>query len=255
MKKIRFYVRPDVPFYVDPPMPGSSLIPDWFRKGESFLSRETNKVASKDDPFKTAGMKGCMPFFDSLTSGYLLLTWADVEITKNDDDGGLVEFKYLEPDIYGKPTETNNDYRMIIERTGDLGHTIPRPVGHSYNHMAWSSQWGMSLPKGWSLLITHPMNRFDLPFTTMSAIMESDRFSPNGNIPFFIQKGWTGIIPKGTPFAQIVPIKRSSWISTFSKMTTKDKFLAISAREVDYGFYRSKIWVPKKYKADYDKKK
>lgn len=255
MKKIRFYLRPDVPFYVDPPMPGSSLIPDWFRKGESFLSRETNKVASKDDPFKTAGMKGCMPFFDSLTSGYLLLTWADVEITKNDDDGGLVEFKYLEPDIYGKPTETNNDYRMIIERTGDLGHTIPRPVGHSYNHMAWSSQWGMSLPKGWSLLITHPMNRFDLPFTTMSAIMESDRFSPNGNIPFFIQKGWTGIVPKGTPFAQIVPIKRSSWISTFSKMTTKDKFLAISAREVDYGFYRSKIWVPKKYKADYDKKK
>ncbi len=255
MKKIRFYLRPDLPFYVDPPMPGSSLIPDWFRKGESFLSRETNKVASKDDPFKTAGMKGCMPFFDSLTSGYLLLTWADVEITKNDDDGGLLEFKYLEPDIYGKPTETNNDYRMIIERTGDLGHTIPRPVGHSYNHMAWSSQWGMSLPKGWSLLITHPMNRFDLPFTTMSAIMESDRFSPNGNIPFFIQKGWTGVIPKGTPFAQIVPIKRSSWISTFSKMTTKDKFLAISAREVDYGFYRSKIWVPKKYKADYDKKK
>jgi hypothetical protein len=255
MKKIRFFVRPDVPFHVEPPVPGSNLIPEWFRKGESFLSRETNKVASKDDPFKTAGMKGCMPFFDSLTSGYLLVTWADVEITKNDDDGSLLEFRYLEPDIYGKPTETNNDYRMIIERVGDLGHTIPRPVGHSYNHMAWSSQWGMSLPKGWSLLITHPMNRFDLPFTTMSAIMESDRFSPNGNIPFFIQKGWTGVIPKGTPFAQIVPIKRSSWISTFSKMTTRDKFLAISAREVDYGFYRSKIWVPKKYKADYDKKK
>jgi hypothetical protein len=253
MKKIRFFLRPDNQFFVEPPVPGSDLIPDWYRKGESFINSETNKVAKKGDLFKTSGMKGCMPFFDSITSGYMLVTWADVEITKN--DGGLLEFRYMEPDIFGNPQETNNDYKMIIERTGDLGHTIPRPIGHAHNHMAWSSLWGISLPRGWSALITHPMNRFDLPFITMSAIMESDRFSPNGNIPFFIQEGWTGIIKKGTPFAQIVPIKRSSWISTFSKMTVKDKFLAISAREVDYGFYRSKIWVPKKYRADYDKKK
>jgi len=253
MKKIRFFLRPDVDFFVEPPVPGSDLIPKWFIKGESFLNRETNKVTSKDDPNKTSGMKGCMPFFDSLTSGYLLRTWADLEITKN--DGGELGFRYVDPDLFGKYNETNHDYRMVIERIGDLGHTIPRPKGHANNHMAWSSQWGMALPKGWSLLVTHPMNRFDLPFVTMSAIMESDRFTPNGNIPFFIQEGWTGIIPKGTPFAQIVPIKRSSWISTFGKMTMRDKFLAISAREVEYGFYRSKIWVPKKYKANYDKKK
>lgn len=252
MKKIRFFLRPEIDFYVQPPTPGSDLIPEWFRKGESFLNAETQKVTSKNDPLKTAGMKGCMPFFDSLTSGYLLVTWADVEITKN--DGGPIEFKYVEPDLFGKYNETNHDFKMIIERIGDLGHTIPRPKGHSHNHMAWSSLWGMALPKGWSLLITHPFNRFDLPFTTMSAIMESDRFTPNGNIPFFLQEGWTGVIKKGTPYAQIIPIKRSSWMSTFSKMSIKDKFLAISAREVDYGFYRSKIWVPKKYKADYDKK-
>lgn len=253
MKKIRFFLRPEIDFFVEPPVPGSDLIPEWFRKGESFLNRNTAKATSKNDPFKTAGMKACMPFFDSLTSGYLLLTWADIEITKNENN--IIEFRYVEPDVFGKYNETGHDFKMVIERTGDLGHTIPRPKSHADNHMAWSSMWGMSLPKGWSLLVTHPMNRFDLPFVTMSAIMESDRFTPNGNIPFFIQDGWTGIIKKGTPFAQIVPIKRSSWMSTFSKMNVKDKFLAISAREVDYGFYRSKIWVPKKYKANYDKNK
>jgi hypothetical protein len=253
MKKIRFFLRKNIHFFVDPPVPGSNLIPEWFRKGESFLNKETLKVASKDDLFKTAGMKGCMPFFDSLTSGYFLVTWVDLEITKN--EGGVLEWRYIEKDIFGKNVETSYDYMMVIERTGDLGHTIPRPKGYAHNHMAWSSQWGISLPRGWSALITHPMNRFDLPFTTMSAIMESDRFTPNGNIPFFIQDGWTGVIEKGTPFAQIIPVKRSSWISTLGEMKDMDKFLAISAREVDYGFYRSKIWVPKKYKADYDKKK
>jgi hypothetical protein len=57
------------------------------------------------------------------------------------------------------------------------------------------------------------LNRFDLPFTTTSGIMDSDSYSTSGNLPFFIKKGFTGVIPAGTPIAQLIPIKRTSWTS------------------------------------------
>lgn len=253
MKKIKFVLQPGFHFPSDPPSPAINNIPEWYRKGESFINNETMLEAKKDDMFKSSGMKGCMPFFDSITSGYLITTWSDIEITKNENNN--IEFRYVDKDVYGGYVESVFDPQVIVERTGDLGKTIPRPEGHAQNHFAWSVKWGMKLPRGWSMLVTHPMNRFDLPFVTTSAIMDSDRFSPNGNMPFFLRDGWTGIIEKGTPIAQLVPIKRSSWISTAKDMSDVDKFLANSAREVDYGFYRSRVWIPKRYRANYDKKK
>ena len=62
-------------------------------------------------------------------------------------------------------------------------------------------------------------------------------------------RSWTGVIPKGTPYAHVIPIKRSSWISFNRVQPEKDQFIAKSARMVQYGFYRSKLWIPKKYKA------
>lgn len=250
MKKIKFLLRTDYNLPIDPPIPASSIIPEWYRRGESFLGMD-GLATTASNPDKSSGMKGCMPFLDALTSGYFVTTWADIEFTKNED--GKVEFRYVHKDILGGYIQDHTNWDIVGERTGDLGSTIPRPAGHSNNHMIWSCKWGMRLPKGWSMLVTHPMNYFDLPFYTMSGIMESDRFTPNGNIPFFLKEGFTGIIKKGTPIAQLIPIKRSSWISTADRMKDMDKFIANSARDVNYGFYRSKIWVPKKYKADYDK--
>jgi hypothetical protein len=43
--------------------------------------------------------------------------------------------------------------------------------------------------------------------------MDSDKYSTSGNIPFFIKEDFVGVIPAGTPFAQIIPIKRSDWSS------------------------------------------
>jgi hypothetical protein len=43
--------------------------------------------------------------------------------------------------------------------------------------------------------------------------MDSDKYSTSGNIPFFIKEDFVGVIPAGTPFAQIIPIKRATWRS------------------------------------------
>ena len=105
---------------------------------------------------------------------------------------------------------------QIGERIGLTGHTMPRPAGHLNNHLIWLPQWGWKTPRGYSTLVTHPFNRFDLPFTTTTAIIDSDKYWGAGNIPFFLKDGFEGIIPKGTPYVQIIPIKRKKWLSVLN---------------------------------------
>ena len=45
----------------------------------------------------------------------------------------------------------------------------------------------------------------------MAGIIDLDEGMYNGNIPFFINGNFTGVIDQGTPIAQIIPFKREDW--------------------------------------------
>jgi hypothetical protein len=93
------------------------------------------------------------------------------------------------------------------------------------------------------------MNRFDLPFTTMSGIADTDKHPLGaGNMPFFLKEDFEGFIPKGTPLFQVFPFKRDNWVSqedpaTYDKAITASK----KARSMATGYYRKYVWVKKKY--------
>lgn len=204
-------------------------MPDWYKAGEATY------VDANMEP--SPGLKSCMPYLDSLISGYMLTTPFDIFV-KKDDDGKL--------SITWNGPESLSGF--VGERPNALGATMPRPAGHYENHLVWSGFWGIKTPRNWSLMVTHPLNRFDLPFTTTSGIMDSDKFSASGNIPFFMKEDFIGKIPAGTPIAQLIPIKRSSW-----KMIANDQ--SQMNMEHDQGSYvRSDKAVYKKYlwqKKDY----
>lgn len=248
MKRIRFI--PSNSFVLEetsPPIPMKSFIPEWYKAGEIAISKKTEKPASPSESGISGGLKSCIPFLDALVSGYAITSWEDIYV-KTSEKVNIVQHVSKNP--YTDEYEEKKDLmlKMIDERTGSLGHTIPRPYEHCENHMVFSGQWGVRLPKGWSLLVTHPLNRFDLPFTTSSGIMDSDEWWTGGNIPFFFKKNFEGIIPKGTPFAQIIPIKRSSWTSYVSQLSIKRyQYLSEKVRSVPMGWYRNNIWVKKKY--------
>jgi len=248
MKKVNFLLDRHYSLPITSPVPASSLLPKWHREGEMYINKNTGLLHIADELERAAGMRLCMPFFDSLSSGFFLTTWADIEITRN--DGLAIEWQYIEKNVKGVWIKAKDDWDIVKERQGDIGYTIPRPAGHATNHMVWNSRWGWRLPKGWSMLVTHPLNQHQLPFTTLAAIVDSDRFASHGNIPFFLREGWTGIIEKGTPFAQLIPIKRSDWFIDTKIQDKEALFTARSAREVSYGYYRSKLWAPKKYKKE-----
>lgn len=170
------------------PQPIKNFLPKWWRDAESSVST--------GEP----GLKKCVPFMDAMLSGYTLTLPYDVFVLQLEN--GEVKLSW------SGPKELPD---FISERRMELGATMPRPAGHAVNHLVFKGIWGMKTPRGWSLLITHPLNRFDLPFTTMSGIIDSDEFTSPGNIPFFVKEGFSGMIPKGTPIAQLIPIKRASW--------------------------------------------
>jgi hypothetical protein len=197
MKLIKF-----IPWVEHYPLvkPVRSMIPQWWKKGETEVIIDGVKMGN--------GMKSCIPFMEIMSSGYEILTPFDIHIFK--DEEGNTQVKWQGPEGW-------EDF--VGERAKELGSTIPRPAGHLPMGFIWSCKWSWKTPRGYSTFVTHPFNRFDLPFTTLNGIIDSDGFQGNGNIPFFIKEDFSGTIPEGTPFVQIFPYKRTKW-----KMWTDDSF-------------------------------
>jgi hypothetical protein len=86
--------------------------------------------------------------------------------------------------------------------------------------------WTIEAPDGYALLFTHPANRFDLPFTTLIGLIDCDRYHDNWiHFPaHWHDANFSGVLPKGTPVAQCMPVKRESWVTrtaTFTKEETQ----------------------------------
>jgi hypothetical protein len=82
----------------------------------------------------------------------------------------------------------------------------------------------------------------------LSGIVDFDKYNHSkiGNLPFYLKKNFTGIIPKGTPMYQIIPIKRNDWVGNkekFNKIESdkKDKFRT----SVSSNRYKKLFWQKK----------
>jgi len=207
--------------------PSVSKIPQWWKDGELVQSNGE------------AGLKSCIPFMEIMMTGYTVNLPFDIFVSKNDD--GTINLRWNAPNESGWPT-------FVAERPQELGKTIPRPPGHLQNSFVWSSLWAWKTPKGYSCIVTHPFNRFDLPFTTVSGVIDSDKFQGNGNIPFFLKEDFQGVIPEGTPIAQLFPYKRTKWRSWIDDSDIPDiqKNQTSTLREPD-GSYKKRFWIRKVY--------
>ena len=163
-QEIRFIPKTELVFHTVPsPKPAKTYMPEWFKTMESFIKND-----KKFTPQSTqATFKRCVPVLDSLTSGYIQELWCDV---------------YVEQTLNGPKVTWNVDPAPIKDRSFEQMTSFPVPGGCSPMPLIWDAQWGMKTPKGYSVLITHPLNRYDLPFTTLSGIMDTDNCFLSGSI-------------------------------------------------------------------------
>jgi hypothetical protein len=178
-------------------VPASEFVPDWYRKSSSYIPNTNTELSLDQHSTTNSTYKRCTPFFDALTYGYMVVLTADVEVTRKPDGMPYLMWR--------------TDRSIITEHTIDQWNGFPCPDGYSPYVYKWHNQFKITVPNDYSLLFLNPINRTDLPFFVINGIVDSDSYPGRVHFPFFIKNDFTGIIKKGTPITQIVPIKRDNW--------------------------------------------
>jgi hypothetical protein len=214
--------------------PASDFIPDWYRKSPSTINNN-NSFLLPDNPAATSSTyKKCSPFYDALSSGYIMYLSSDIEVIYKNDT----------PHILWRTNDT-----LVTEHSNNQWEGLPVPEGYFPFVYKWNNELILKSPKDYSLLFLNPINRFDLPFQVISGIVDCDAYELSTHFPFFIKKGFTGIIEKGTPIVQIIPIKRDSWVRQVEKYNKKEisvqlkKYFSTIKRS-----YKNNYWFRKEYK-------
>jgi hypothetical protein len=180
--------------YKDIIKPSKSFIPKWYKE-EKGLNYSNFKPGSLNN----ITFKNCTPLLESFTSGYIISTPIDLYISQS-ENGPCIEWK--------------DELKSFIQiRHQGSNSNFPVPPGFSTTEFIWKLPLSLQLPKGYSALITQPFNRYDLPFISLTGIIEGGDFIfySNGSYPFFCSNTFEGVVPQGTPFLQVIPFKNDDW--------------------------------------------
>jgi len=232
----------------DYPIPTKLNIPDWYKKLEHTVLDKT--------------VKGCMPFLDSLTSGYILKMPQDFYIRHNAIN------KNEKGETFKDSFQTfglHNENKILHARSINLNsgidvHPTKQLEGSSLNEKNKNlpfykilNPWKIKTPKGYSCLFVPPLNNSDDRFSIIPGIVDTDTFPNEINFPIVINGDKYPIlettIKKGTPYVQIIPFKRDSWKMTLKPRKQKE----IQNSRIFYGLmllnvYKDKYWNKKSWK-------
>lgn len=213
------------------PIPSVRNVPAWYKKMPRYKNNEKKFIGFRGENNFT--IKACIPFLDALTIGYQIVLQADMFVQTIDG----------EPDFSWRKDGTIIAFHPI-EQIPNI--TIP-PEYHSVA-CKFLNDFIVEMPKGYSILFTQPFNRTDLPFYTLTGLVDCDTFDITVNFPFFIRKDFEGIIEAGTPIAQLIPIKRENWkhkIKTIEEKQIKNRYDKFFTKYINY--YKNNNWVRKEY--------
>lgn len=219
------------------PIPSKRVISDWYRKTPKYTSydKTSNKEIDSAKYDLVSTYKTCSPFVDAMTSGYTLTLSTAVYVIQKEENG----IKY--PRI-----RWNVESQVVDQVDPVIMKHFHIPYGYSDTAFRWINNWKIQTPKGYSIFAMHPVNRTDLPFFTMSGIVDTDRHPNPILFPFFIREGFEGKIEAGTPIVQLIPLKRESWNSEID-----EEYYNVSSYDLikrDYlGTYKKRFWTRKEY--------
>lgn len=203
-------------------------IPKWYK-----LTPLLNPEANKNILPISRTVKACSPFLDALTTGYALTLVADIAVTQT-TDGAFISW--------------DCEQKICDVRKPRLAPPELIPAGFDPAEFIWDTNIVLEAPPGYAMLFTHPLNRPDLPFFTLSGVVDGGWSMQQGNLPFFLKQGFEGIIPMGTPFVQIIPFKVESWGSEKDpSQLEKGKMNGSLTHRVSMGWYKSTHWKKKSY--------
>jgi len=201
---VAFRCLPELESVLPRPIPAVQGLPDWFRR----LPQNAFSPTHQKDVMT---VKRCPPFIDAMTYGFLMPLLCDLKV----ENGEFSWDSDAPPSSIATFSSSPIDFHDGAQVEGTPFFEDDRFI------VKFTNFWTIETPPGYSLLFTHPFNRADLPFTTISGMVDTDLFPDNlVNFPArWNDAGFSGVLPKGTPVAQCVPVKRESWSAQFSAMS------------------------------------
>ena len=228
------------------PIPTKVNIPEWYKKLKHYPNSKT--------------IKGCMPFLDTLTTGYLLKLDQDIYLEHNIEVDGEKTSTSL-PAIVQSTQNTkyahtiNLNYKPLMEEAHPQGQIGECPYGEKNKNfpiMKIHNPWCIKTPPGYSCLFLPPLNNEDDRFSIIPGIVDTDTYDNEVNFPFVVNGDkypeLKTTLKRGTPYVQVIPFKREKW-----KMKIVEKKEPFNDRLFFYfklikDNYKNRHWKKKQWK-------
>ena len=177
------------------PVLASQALPEWLRAMAPRVESPLHGRAIRT-------VKQCPPFVDAMRHGFMVLLPCDVLV-----HAGRFSWDWKLPPL----TTPHHPRAPLSFHVAEQLQGSPLQMG-SRSAIKFNSFWTIALEPGWSLFATHPVNREDLPFRTLSGLVDADRFVDAGiNFPaLWTDPNFEGVLPRGTPVAQCFAVPRQA---------------------------------------------
>lgn len=191
-----FRCDPALSDHLPRPVAARGSLPDWLRAMPA-------KAHSDIHGREIRTVKQCPPFVDAMAYGVMILLPCDVAV-----NSGALSWDWNVPE----PATSGH------QRRAPLSFHVPAQLADAPFATAgqaaikFNSFWTIELEPGWSLFASHPVNRDELPFRTLSGLVDADRFHDGGiNFPaIWTQPEFSGVLKKGTLVAQVFAVPRAA---------------------------------------------
>ena len=206
-------------------------IPEWYKKISPYIDLNDKKQVTNST------VKKCIPFFDAMTSGYLIYLPSRLYVYRMNDGTPVFEPEDVELKLNLIDYHTSSQVGQYIEKENTVIPKILNP-------------WSIKTDPGYSCFILNPLHRKS-PISIMEGIVDTDTSTSNINFPFTIPEDFEGNIEEGTPIAQIIPFKREKYVMKIGDEKEIEEAMTC-AREVvnieKINVYKDLFWSRKEYK-------
>lgn len=191
--KITFRCLPELEGILPRPIPAKRGLPDW-------LKDMATHEESADAEIRVKTVKQCPPFLDAMQAGVLIPLPCDLMVRDES-----LEWNWDDLPAFPKHSPRSPlSFHVAAQVAGTPYHAEDRLI------IKFQNLWTIETEPGYALLFTHPVNRPDLPFRTLTGLVDSDSYKDSYvHFPaLWTDPAFSGLLPKGTPVVQCLPIKR-----------------------------------------------
>ncbi|MDX1431331.1 MAG: hypothetical protein R3286_02665 [Gammaproteobacteria bacterium] len=235
---VTFRCYPGLEDILPRPARASHAFPDWLK---------AMPISARDEAFGITvdTVKKCPPFIDAMGFGFLMPLVADVHVER-------CEFSWSWTELAGVESLAGiNDSFSPVAVHFNTEVTGTPLFDAELSVIKFNNFWTIELDEGYSLLVTHPINRFDLPFRTLTGLVDADTYRA-GFINFpaaWIDREFVGTLAKGTPVAQCLVVPREPYELRWGAIGVDelaDQAQTHDAIRYDTGVYRREFRKTKK---------